>query len=91
MHSTRLVRKVKSTIILSDCTADNRIRCTARANNFDNDSRVVLRSREHTNTFVRMLELSTLWDEYSLVGDVVVRIVLFMLSCILWLILSAIH
>lgn len=30
------------------------------------------RSREHTETLVRELELGVLWDEYGLVGDLVV-------------------
>jgi len=30
------------------------------------------RCREHSNALVEMLELGVLWDEYGLVGDVVV-------------------
>lgn len=33
----------------------------------------MLRSQEHTNTLVEKLELGTLWDEYGLVGDIVVH------------------
>ena len=47
----------------------------ARADNLDNDLPRT-RTREHTNTLVEELELGVLWDEYGLVGDIVVRILL---------------
>ena len=62
-------------VIITVCIANTQIRCTARSNNLDSDPHALLRSREHTNTLVEVLELGTLWDEYGLVGDVVVRIV----------------
>jgi hypothetical protein len=48
-------------------------RCLAPSNDLDGESHVP-RSREHTNALVEMLELGVLWDEYGLVGDMVVRI-----------------
>jgi hypothetical protein len=53
--------------------SDNQIRCTAQSDNLDNDPHRLPRNREHTNTLVEMLELGELWDEYGLVGDVVVN------------------
>ena len=47
----------------------------ARADNLDNDLPRT-RTQEHTNTLVEELELGVLWDEYGLVGDIVVRILL---------------
>lgn len=39
----------------------------------------VRRSQAHTELLVQAFELGTLWDEYGLVGDVVVRILLLLL------------
>jgi hypothetical protein len=50
-------------------------RCTARYNNLDGGGG--RRSREHTELLVSELELGVLWDEYGLVGDVVVRLICF--------------
>jgi hypothetical protein len=44
----------------------------AHANHLDNDV-PRSRTREHSNTIVEELELGVLWDEYGLVGDIVVR------------------
>lgn len=46
------------------------IRCTAQQNNLDGGGG--RRSRDHTELLVRELELGVLWDEYGLVGDIVV-------------------
>jgi hypothetical protein len=48
-------------------------RCTAPANDLDSGQHV-RRSQPHTELLVEEFELGTLWDEYGLVGDVVVRI-----------------
>jgi Plavaka transposase len=45
-------------------------RCTAHYTDLDGEGG--RRTREHTELLVRELELGVLWDEYSLVGDVVV-------------------
>lgn len=45
-------------------------RCTARPDNLDGPS--MLRRREHTDTLVEMFELGALWDDYGIVGDIVV-------------------
>jgi len=66
----------QSIIIPSVCTANNRIRCTARSNKLDSDRHAVLCTREHTNILVDMLELGTLWESYGLVGNIVVRMVI---------------
>ena len=46
-------------------------RCTAQASGLD-DEICGRRSHEHTDMLVEAFELGTLWDEYGLVGDVVV-------------------
>lgn len=45
-------------------------RCTATPDNLEGDS--ILRCREHTELLVETFELGVLWDEYGIVGDVVV-------------------
>jgi hypothetical protein len=49
----------------------NVFRCTAPANDLDSN-RHVRRSHAHTEVLVEAFELGILWDEYGLVGDVVV-------------------
>jgi hypothetical protein len=51
-------------------------RCTAPADGLD-DGTYGRRSREHTNLLVEEFELGVLWDEYGLVGDIVVRAFIF--------------
>ena len=46
------------------------IRCTAHQNDLDGGGG--RRSRDHTELLVSELELGVLWDEYGLVGDIVV-------------------
>jgi hypothetical protein len=48
-------------------------RCTASAKNLDGGD-ATRRCREHTDLLVEELELGILWDEYGLVGDIVVGI-----------------
>jgi hypothetical protein len=50
-------------------------RCTAPAKDLDS-AQHVRRSQAHTELLVEEFELGMLWDEYGLVGDVVVRILL---------------
>lgn len=45
-------------------------RCTARKDDLDGGGGH--RSREHTELLVSEFELGTLWDEYGLVGDIIV-------------------
>ena len=47
-------------------------RCTANRDDLDGGGGG-RRSREHTELLVTELELGILWDEYGLVGDIVVR------------------
>lgn len=49
-------------------------RCTAPAKGID-DAKRGYRSSGHTSVLVKELELGVLWDEYGLVGNIVVRIV----------------
>jgi hypothetical protein len=46
-------------------------RCTARADALD-DEICGRRSQEHTEILVKEFELGILWDEYGLVGDIIV-------------------
>ena len=46
------------------------IRCTARQNDLDGGGG--LRFRDHTELLVSEYELGVLWDEFGLVGDIVV-------------------
>jgi len=48
------------------------VRCLAPPNNLDQKPEYALRCKEHTELLVECLELGVLWDEYGLVGDVVV-------------------
>ena len=48
-------------------------RCTARVDGLD-DEICGRRSREHTDMLVEAFELGVLWDEYGLVGDVIVSV-----------------
>jgi hypothetical protein len=50
-------------------------RCTAPSNDLDG-RRQLRRSRAHTDMVGREFELGTLWDEYGIVGDVIVSNVL---------------
>jgi hypothetical protein len=45
-------------------------RCTAPSRNLDGDA--TRRCQAHTELLVQEFELGTLWDEYGLVGDIVV-------------------
>jgi hypothetical protein len=47
-------------------------RCTAPANDLDSSHHV----RRYTELLVEEFELGMLWDEYGLVGDIVVRLLL---------------
>ena len=48
------------------------IRCTAHKNDLDGGGG--RRSRDHTELLVSELELGVLWEEYGLVGDLVVSL-----------------
>ena len=52
-------------------------RCTAPANNLDSGHHV-RHSKAHTELLVKEFELGMLWDEYGLVGDIVVCILLYL-------------
>jgi hypothetical protein len=51
---------------------DKPFRCTAPAKDLDSGQHV-RRSQAHTELLVEEFELGMLWDEYGLVGDIVVR------------------
>ena len=54
--------------------ADNlSFRCTSPANDLDHAGHHVCCSQAHTKLLVEEFELGMLWDEYGLVGDIVVR------------------
>ena len=48
------------------------VRCTADADNLD--APAGQRSHEHTDTLLEALTLKELWDEYGIVGDLLVGI-----------------
>ena len=56
---------------MRDIPLINFFRCTAPATDLDLD-RPVRCSQPHTELLVELFELDALWDEYGLVGDVVV-------------------
>ena len=56
-------------------------RCLARAKDLDGDLSMPC-TQEHSNVLVEMLKLGVLWDEYGLVGNIVVCM-LFVSVCIL--------
>ena len=58
----------------------NYFRCTAPANDLDGRQHVH-RSQAHTELLVQEFELGTLWDEYGLVGDIIVCILYISLVC----------
>jgi hypothetical protein len=60
-----------SFLIMNDFT-----RCTASAKDLDGSKFATPRCRELTDTLVEELELGMLWDEYGLVGDIIVSIFL---------------
>jgi hypothetical protein len=51
------------------------VRCTAPANDL-NSGQHVRRSQAHAELLVEEFELGMLWDEYGLVGDIIVRTIL---------------
>jgi hypothetical protein len=57
-------------------TLINLFRCTAPANDLDS-GQPVRRSQAHSELLVEEFELGMLWDEYGLVGDIVVCILIF--------------
>lgn len=71
MYCARMVRKVSVLPCNSGYILNQLFRCTAQAKHLD-DIDAFPCSQEHSNTLVEMLELGILWDEYGLVGDVVV-------------------
>ena len=75
MHRARLVPKarVPTTHKIRDTLLTNIFRCTAPATDLDS-KRHVRRSEAHSDLVVEKFELGTLWDEYGLVGDVVVSV-----------------
>jgi hypothetical protein len=66
------VRKVYDLLCRLDASL-NHVRCTAPANDLDSGQHV-RRSQAHTELLVEEFELGMLWDEYGLVGDIIVHI-----------------
>jgi hypothetical protein len=85
MHRTKLVSKVRifvlqiTSILLIMCLS----RCTAPADGLD-EGTYGQHSCDHTEMLVEEFELGVLWDEYGLVGDVVVRNISLLLPFIVW-------
>jgi hypothetical protein len=53
-------------------------RCTAPPHEFDKPG--LRRCQEHTEALVEARELGELWDEYGLVGDIIVRVSFYLLN-----------
>lgn len=66
------------------------LRCTAPANNLDG-GRYPLHSREHTEVISAEFELGQLWDEYGLVGDIMVGAHFHDISVSIFIYSTAIH
>jgi hypothetical protein len=64
--------KYAAVFLLTACIPDKLFRCTAPANDLDS-GQYVRRSQAHAELLVEEFELGMLWDEYGLVGDIVVR------------------
>jgi hypothetical protein len=64
--------------VLCQLTPLQSSRCTALPKDLDGQS--TRRCREHTGFLAEHLELQDLWDNYGVVGDVIVRSVVFLCS-----------
>jgi hypothetical protein len=64
--------RVRSSFLVRQLTCLSR--CTAPAKGID-DAVHGYRSSGHTGVLVEELELGVLWDEYGLVGDIIVRVI----------------
>lgn len=64
--------KYVTVLLLTTYITDKPFRCTAPANDLD-FGQYVRRSQVHAELLVEEFELRMLWDEYGLVGDIVVR------------------
>lgn len=60
-------------------TFDQLTRCTAPPDDLDGGDGI-LRSREYTESLRRLLDAKSLWDNYGIIDDVVVCIVIFYLK-----------
>ena len=82
MHCARLVSKVCIPIDkLIKSMLTSFFGCTAPAKDLDSGY-YVCHSQEHAELLGEVFELSTLWDEYGLVGDVVVSVPLLYYLCL---------
>ena len=59
-------------LLITYITDDLPFRCTAPAKDLDSPHHYVRRSQAHTELIVENFELGVLWDQYGLVGDIVV-------------------
>lgn len=64
-------------ILMSDCFTDSNtvFRCTAHVDDLDGGE-AGRRSHEHTDTLLEAFNLKVLWDDYGIVGDIVVSLLL---------------
>ena len=81
MHCAGLVSKVRRTLFSNEYYILPYHRCTARPDDLDGES--TRRTRAHSDTIVEELELGVLWDEYGLIGDIVVRFFIPFPFCVL--------
>ncbi len=75
LHHARLVHKVwvPTTHNIQDTPLMNFFRCIAPTNNLDLGWHL-RRSQAHTEQSIEDFELGLLWDQYEIVGDVVVSV-----------------
>jgi len=72
MYCARVVWKVSVlAFIWNICLIITIFRCMARSKSLDSDAPLP-HCQEHSNVLVELLELGILWDEYGLIGDIVV-------------------
>jgi hypothetical protein len=87
MYRARVVSEVSSYKLLLLISLQGYARCTAPPSNLD--QKATRRCHEHTDLLVAEWELGVLWDEYGIVGDIVVIIYSSSHLCISFYIFSA--
>lgn len=48
------------------------IRCTAKDSDLEEDTGIAFRHRKHSEVLIQEFSIAKLWDEWGLVGDIIV-------------------